>query len=227
MISLKQSPVCRLRKAVSLLCLTAILILAFSVSSPVQADAAPYYMVRQWTDQFADIQYFYIYDGYQGMPTYYEPTFFWSGGDRFISEDEEIKIDIYSPYAEPGKEESVAFHKYLLNNSMTWNRYTGYYHVDDPDYEYDSYYVFKIEGWNSGRSIGALLKHGPFLNSYGDTLELINVGNGNLVREQWDYIHDDLGCSFAVRIKAKSLEDGVTIGFKFTDDSGNPIECYN
>ena len=204
------------RRIISLACLTAMLILVFSMSLPVQADAASDFKVKQWSDASGDAYYYYLYKG--SLPKYYEPTFIRFESDNYYSDNGKIRIAIYSPYGNPTEEEADAFYKYLLSKSTAKACEAGWYGITYSNYT--TRHVYKIEGWNKDRPLSYLLDAGPFRNSRNERLELIEISNGDTVSENWQYLHSTLKCTTVVYFAVKNPRDGATVGFKFYDEYG-------
>ena len=214
-MSAKQNTVGLPRRLISMICLIAILVLTFSMSVPVRADAASNYNVKQWSDGNGTY-YYYVYRG--SLPRYYEPTFIRHKWNNYYSDDGKIRFAIYSPYGSPNKAESEAFYKYLLSKTKSQYAQAGWYSLDFGNYT--SYHVYKIEGWNQNLSINRLINESPLWNTDGEKLELINIGRGDVINEKWTYIRDTLNCTTAVYFKLKNPKVGVTVGFRFSDCYG-------
>ena len=214
---MKQKTEPLMRRLISLMCLIAILLPIFSVSIPIQANAASDYKVKQWNDGNGT-HYYYVYKG--SLPRRYEPTFIRHEWQNYYSDDGKIRFAIYEPYGSPNEEQSIAFYKYQLSKTTKY-AYAGWYSFSYPTYT--SYHVYKIEGWNY-QSINTLLDAGPFWNIDGQKLEVLYIGRGNIINEKWSYIHDTLKCSTALHLKTNNPKVGVTVGLRFTDVYGQVME---
>lgn len=210
------------RRIVSLFCLLGILVLLFALLMPVQADAANY-KVKQWQD--GDLYCYCVYSG--TLPKYYEPTFVRTNLDNYYSQDRKIRIAVYHPWGVPTTEQADAFYKYLLSK-VSKKSQAGWYSINfhDDNHPYTMTYVFKIEGWSQDSSLYSLLNAGPFWNSENGRLELVDIGHGDQVHEQWRYLRDTLSCTTAIYFRVKDPRDGATVGFRFYDWNGD-VDMYS
>lgn len=209
------------RSMIVLCCLLGIFASLFAGLMPAQADAAGY-KVKQWKN--GDMYCYTVYTG--TLPKMYEPTFYRMNTDNYYSRDGKIRIAVYSPYNAPTAAQADAFYRYLLSKSSKVTQ-AGYYELIYSDYTMR--YVYKIEGWNQDKSLSSLLNAGPFWNEETQyRLELVNIGHGDQVLDQWTYLRKTLHCTTAVFFPVKSPRDGATIGLRFLDENGEPVSfLYN
>ena len=215
-MSKEQSVSFRWRRLFSLVCLLGILISLFAMLMPAKADAANY-KVKQWKD--GDLYCYTVYTG--ALPKNYGPTFARTDAENYYSRDRKIRIALYTPWEDPTDAQADAFYKYLLSQTSK-KAQAGWYGITYSG-SYTTRYVYKIEGWNQDDPLNSLLSAGPFQNSMGYTLELVNIGHGDQVRDKWRYLRDTLQCTTAVYFGVKNPRDGATVGFRFIDENGDYI----
>ena len=210
------------RKLISLVCLTLILALLFSLTITVSADAASSYKVKSWKE--GETHYYYVYKGSLPKYYYYNPTFCRNTWDIFKGSDG-IKLSFYTGLYDVTDAKALAFVYYLgektINKQKSWS--ANYFSFNNGE----QFYVYRIEGWYAqNSSANKLINAGLFVNEFGEKLDLIKIANGNVQNSQWDYIRNTLKCSLAFYFNTKSPKSGVTIGFKFYDSWGDPMDMY-
>ena len=205
------------RRHISLICFVLIFSLILSLSIPIEAAAASSYKVKSWKND--GVYYYYVYKG--SLPKYYEPTFYRLPTDIYTASNG-MKITIYSPYApwvDVTEAQANAFIKYQNRKSSAKYHFAGWFGITQTDDwgKKKSYHPYKIEGWNTTRSLSRLLNAGYFSNSEGERIEVVKIGYGNVRSEKWDYIRNTLGCFTAFYWEKRN----ATVGLRYYDWFGD------
>lgn len=193
-------------------------------------DSEDAFRVYHWTsaDEDQPAEYYRVY---QGDDISGVPTFFSTPRDVYENPnaDQEIRIRFFRYYDSATEEQAAAFARYLLAQSKAVYRYAGWYWFQEADYNYPSYYVYCIEGWdlsNPSLDLETLFASGPWENENGVALSIHFIDYGNVIADEWGWITGDLGCSTAVYIERNGRR-GVTLGFAFTNsETGRALRRY-
>ncbi len=215
------------QKAALTVCLTVLILLLFSRIVPAQADAASDYKVKEWG---SGPQYYTVYQG--KLPPMYGPNFYTDSEAVFCNLDtgKNITITFYLPYDSPSQEQAEAMYRYLLSESRAKYCWAGWYSAStmiSPGNYFTQYYVYKIEGWDSTGDIDDLVNANPFQNDRGVTLQVLEVGHGDRIEDDWDYIWDILDCRIALYFPVSRPRDGATVGLRFVDADHHVVDRYS
>ena len=203
----------RLKRGILFLLILSLMCAIFSTVFAPQAEAASY-KVKMWKED--NTYNYFVYSG--SLPAYYIPTFYRTPEDIYTSNG--IKFFFYTQFEDTNAAETDAFVRYLGNKTQTsWT--SGYYTITYNSYT--QYFPYIITGWNCDRdSINKILNNSPYISSDGTQLHIEYIGSGNLVSQRWSSIRNDRKCSSAIYLS----KPNVTIGFRFMDKYGNPLNLY-
>lgn len=135
---------------------------------------------------------------------------------------QEITISFYRSGEIEGDEQAQVFSEYVGQNCGTKVWCSGWFSFTD-SYGYRKYIVYLIEGWSADQPLSKLIDDNTWINSELNWLDLEYLGNGNLIRDQWDWIYGEQKCDLAAWLLVSPPREGVTVGFRFTDMYCNPI----
>ena len=224
------------KRALSLSLACIVLMLLLVPLTRTEAEAASSYKVHHWS---------LIY-GYSGGEEYYsvytdpnekdQATFSSSTCDVYTNlySGQDVRITFFRDcYGTATAKKADTFVKYLEEHSGYKHCHASWYSFDEKERTF--YYVYCIEGFNFDKSnlkISKLTDRSPFVNCgsiYSPSttyLDILYLGEGNMIREDWDSIYNDYNCSAAAVIERSGSKESFTLGFAFRDEANECMRRY-
>lgn len=139
----------------------------------------------------------------------------------------DIKVSFFRGVGVETQGQAEAFAGYIGSKSLAKHHCSGLFSLryDYGSYTTTRYCVYLIEGWDETMPIDDLT-HDLFFSDYEVQLWFHEVGQGNQVHEQWDYIQNTMGCCMAVWFHVQPPKDGMTVGFQFTSRDYEKLPNY-
>lgn len=195
-----------------------------------RAEAASRYHVETWSDWFEDMfLYYYTVCDANGNECAY---FYSTSLDEFMNtySGNDIRVTFYRCESYCGSEERQTMANYLMERSGARQKCWLWYTFNAPAQSLT--YLVLIEGANlldPNLDMEQFQYKSPWINTVDEDLGLmiINIGDGDLVTDNWNWIRNVHGCSAAVYLPYSNAKGGRTVGLSYFDyGTGENVLLY-